>query len=213
MASRKRSYQSEARQQAAQATRGRIITAARKLFARSGVDPVTIADIAERAEVGQSTIYALFGSKTGILRELMREAIFNARYRSAALALEGVTDPDQVLGLTARVARSIYEGEAREAAVLRGASAFSKELRKLESEFEDARYDLQHDRVALLHERKLLRPELDKATARHLLWMYTSRDIYRMLVLERGWTADQYEAWLGRTLAVELLQPDRHSRG
>ena len=207
MASKKRSYQSEVRQQAAQATRARIVDAARKLFARNGVDPVTVADISQRAEVGQSTIYALFGSKAGILRELMREAIFNARYQSTALALEGVTDPGQLLVLTARIARSIYEGEAREAAVLRGASAFSKDLRKLESEFEDARYDLQHDRVALLHEQKLLRTGLDKTSARDLLWTYTSRDIYRMLVLERGWTADRYEDWLGRTLKSELLQP------
>jgi len=171
------------------------------------VDPVTVADISQRAEVGQSTIYALFGSKAGILRELMREAIFNARYQSTALALEGVTDPGQLLVLTARIARSIYEGEAREAAVLRGASAFSKDLRKLESEFEDARYDLQHDRVALLHEQELLRTGLDKTSARDLLWMYTSRDLYRMLVLERGWSADRYEDWLGRTLKSELLQP------
>ena len=43
--------------------------------------------------------------------------------------------------------------------------------------------------------------------ARRLLWMYTSRDVYRMLVVEGKWTADQYEIWLGRALADALIEP------
>jgi hypothetical protein len=35
--------------------------------------------------------------------------------------------------------------------------------------------------------------------------MYTGRDVYRMLVRERGWSADKYEEWLGGTLARSLL--------
>ena len=36
------------------------------------------------------------------------------------------------------------------------------------------------------------------------LWMLTSRDVYRMLVHESGWSADRYQAWLSDTL-VRLL--------
>ena len=34
--------------------------------------------------------------------------------------------------------------------------------------------------------------------------MLTSRDVYRMLVHESGWSADRYQAWLSDTL-VRLL--------
>ena len=35
--------------------------------------------------------------------------------------------------------------------------------------------------------------------------MYTSRDIYRMLVHESGWTPDQYQSWLSDTLVTTLV--------
>jgi AcrR family transcriptional regulator len=146
---------------------------------------VTIAQIAEHADVAGSTIYALFGSKAGILRALMRRAIFNADYERIASELRGVADPIEQLRLTAAVARSIYDGESKEMALLRGASAFSPELKKLEREFEDRRYEIQSDRLANLFERQLQRPDVSLKQARDLVWMLTSRDVYRMLVIER----------------------------
>jgi hypothetical protein len=53
----------------------------------------------------------------------------------------------------------------------------------------------------------MAKPGIDYAGARRLLWMYTSRDIYRMLVHESGWTPDQYQAWLSDTLVAALLDP------
>ena len=43
--------------------------------------------------------------------------------------------------------------------------------------------------------------------ARRILWMYTSRDVYRMLVQEGGWTPARYEAWLSETLVAALVKP------
>jgi hypothetical protein len=36
--------------------------------------------------------------------------------------------------------------------------------------------------------------------------MYTGRDVYRMLVLERGWSSDEYEGWLAETLIKALME-------
>jgi hypothetical protein len=52
--------------------------------------------------------------------------------------------------------------------------------------------------------------------ARQILWMYTSRDVYRMLVLESGWTPDRYQDWLSDTLVNALasqVEGDRPIRG
>ena len=43
--------------------------------------------------------------------------------------------------------------------------------------------------------------------ARRILWMYTSRDVYRMLVHESGWSPDRYQEWLARTLLDALVAP------
>jgi hypothetical protein len=56
-----------------------------------------------------------------------------------------------------------------------------------------------------------LRPGLDPQRARDILWSLTSRDLYRLLVRERGWTAQQYEDWLADTLVEALVRPDVHS--
>ena len=38
-----------------------------------------------------------------------------------------------------------------------------------------------------------------------ILWTLTGRDIYRMLVVERGWTSDEYEMRLEQLLIKSLL--------
>lgn len=201
---RKRPYDSETRRLAAEETRRRVLEAARALFSKRGIDKVTVGGIAARAGVAESTIYSLYRSKAGILRALMDHAIFGAPYHAAARRLEGTTDPLELLRLTAGVARNIYENESREIGLLRGVSGFSPELRKLEREFEDSRFRLQRRRVELLFEHSLARAGLELEEARRILWLYTSREVYRMLVVEGGWTPDRYESWLAQTL-VEAL--------
>jgi hypothetical protein len=53
---------------------------------------------------------------------------------------------------------------------------------------------------ACLRDAGRLQPELDHATARHIFWMLTDRDVYRMLVRERGWSSQKYQDWLADTL-------------
>ena len=88
---------------------------------------------------------------------------------------------------------------------MRGASAFSPALRKLEQRFEDMRFSMQEERIQRLYAGGRARSGLPLAKARRLLWMYTSRDVYRMLVHEAGWTPDEYEAWLAQTLVDALV--------
>ena len=204
---RKRRYVSQAREQGAEATRGRILAAARTLFARRGIDKVTIAQIAGRARVAAPTVYAAFGSKEGLLRALMRTAMFGEGYEAARRRLEDVTDPVEMIALTPGIARSVYDGERDELGLLRGASSFSPSLRKLEQEFERLRFELQERRVRLLFDQSRAKQGLAFDEARRILWMYTSRDVYRLLVHESGWSSERYEQWLRETLLSALVAP------
>lgn len=204
----KRRYDSETRHRAAEATKARVLGAAKTLFARHGIDRVTIAQIADKAQVAASTVYALYKSKEGILRALMSGAIFGARFDAAQAQLAGVTDPVRLLALTAHVARAIYEGESAELGLMRGASAFSPALRKMEQEFEKIRFAMQEERVRLLFAQGRQRRGLELEEARRILWMYTGRDVYRMLVHEGGWTPQRYQEWLSDTLVAALVRAE-----
>lgn len=201
----KRQYVSKTRSQAADATKARVLRAARALFVRHGIDRTTVAQVAARARVSVPTVYALYKSKEGILRELMSAALFGQGFQAAHAKLKGISDPIKLIALTAHVARAIYNAESSELGLMRGASAFSPPLRKLEREFEKIRFDMQEERVRLLFAQSRQKKGLGLDEARRILWMYTSRDVYRMLVHESGWTPDQYQSWLSETLVSSLV--------
>lgn len=190
----------------AEATRGRIVASARTLFARHGIDRVTIAAVAARASVATPTVYALFKSKEGLLQAIMRESLFGQPFAIARKVMDGVDDAVAQIALTANIARAIYESESSDLGLIRGASAFSPTLRRIEAEFETLRFAMQEARVAALFAQGKARPQLDIDQARRILWMYTSRDVYRMLVAESGWTAQAYQDWLARTLLEALVK-------
>ena len=79
------------------------------------------------------------------------------------------------------------------------------ELAKLEQQREDLRYERQEMMILSLREAASLRPGLDPRTARDILWMLTGRDVYRMLVRERGWSAEKYQDWVADALVQSLL--------
>ena len=57
-----------------------------------------------------------------------------------------------------------------------------------------------------------LRAGLTANEAIDLIWSLSGPESYIELVLERGWTADRYEAWLGEALCTLLLTPARGRR-
>ena len=202
----RRPYGSPQRAKAAASNRAAVLEASRDLFSRLGVDRVTIAAIAARASLSASTVYAVFKSKEGILRELMRAALFGPRFREALTLLDGVSDPVERVARTALVARAVYESESAELGGLRGLSAFSPALRQLEEEFEEMRYQMQRDRLQALAASGRMKPGLAMEDARRIMWMYTGREVYRMLVEVGGWSGDKYQKWLSATLVGALVR-------
>ena len=138
----------------------------------------------------------------------MKGALFGPHYTAATTRLEEEVDPIRSLALTASVARAIYEGESRALGRLRDMAAGSTTLRAVEQEFERLRYGMQEERITRLFQVGSARPGLSRDDARTLLWMYTSRDVYRMLVTEGGWTPVAYERWLADAIMRALVAVD-----
>lgn len=201
----RRVYESPARQRQADETRKRIADAARRLLEETGYAGMTIPAVAKAAGVAVPTVYAIFGSKKGIVSELLDAARFGEGFQALIAEARKVTDPMLLLEFPPRFARRIYEAEIPVENLLHGAGMVAPELAAVEDERNCQRYDSQLMVIDALERAKLLRPGLSRDVARAVLWTMTSREVFRMLVRERGWTGDEYEAWLRETLRRELV--------
>ena len=92
--------------------------------------------------------------------------------------------------------------------IFRGASVLSPEFKELEKEREERRYKRLEESVKWLAKERALAKGLTITKAHDILWTFTGRDLYRMQVIERGWTSDEYEEWLGDLLVKTLLRSD-----
>jgi AcrR family transcriptional regulator len=205
-------YKSQVRERQAADTRRRIVVATLKLLQKEGYAGMTIEAIARRAEVSAPSIYAIFKSKTGILAELLDQSTFGPKYDEAVRRALSETDPETRLRLAAPIARQIHDAQSATFDLLRGSGVVAPELAKLEHQRECLRYERQERMIISLREARRLRPDLDYTTARDIFWMLTGRDIYRMLVRERGWSSQKYEDWLADALVRSLLGAPRKTR-
>ncbi len=208
MKAEKRAYYSENRDAQAAQTRFQILQAAKKLFQTEGFDRVTINKLAEAAEVATPTIYAIFKSKRGVLQSLIDDALPPAQFEALVDDSMQEKSPKKRLSLCAKLARQIYDAERGLMDILREASVVAPEFRELEQEREKRRYERQGEYVKEMIMEKSLMKGLTLQKARDILWTLTGRDMYRMFVIERGWTSDEYEKWLTQLLIKSLLDYD-----
>ena len=208
----KRVYKSLVRMRQADDTRCRIVEATWRLLHSEGYAGMTIEAIARRAEVSPQSVYAIFKSKTGILTELLDRSAFGPDYDDAVKQALSARDPETRLRLAARIPRQIHDAQSATFDLLRGAGVVAPQLARLEQQREGLRYERQERMIISLRNAGRLRPDMGYRAARDIFWMLTGRDVYRMLVRERGWSSQKYQDWLADTLVRLLLAPGRTRR-
>jgi len=201
-----RKYHSVMRQQQADETRAAIAKAARKLIFSKGYEAAKIDAIAQEAGVSAQTVYAVFGSKREILAELLDQDSFGPDYQELIRQVQLTNDPAVKVRFPARFARQIHDAQSSTFDRFRGAGVVAPDLAALEKARECRRYEAQKHLIEFLHTAGRLRKNLTVTSARDILWTLTGREVYHMLVRERGWPSQAYETWLAETLAATLLE-------
>lgn len=209
---KKRPYKSITRNSQAALTRARILASAKNLFESEGFEYVTIEKIAQAASVSIPTIYSLFQSKRGVLRALMDEALPADQFNALVEMSVEEECPEARLAISAKIARQMYDAESAQMNVFRGAAVLAPEFKELEKEREMRRYNRQEVTIKAMVNENSLAIGLSVTRARDILWALTGRDMYRMFVIEQGWTSDEYEMWLTRLLINTLLNLDSPMR-
>ena len=208
----KRPYDNTRRQAQVRATRQRIIGAAKVLFVDRGYPATTLEAIAAAADTSLPTLYRLFSSKPALLKAVLdvsfgddepiafsdRPEVHKARAES---------DPVALIRAFARIGRQFMERSSAIMHVLATAAQVDPDAGQLMEEIRRQRHAGQSRIVGALSALQALDPDLEFSNAVDMTYLSLSPDVHRILTVERGWTADQYEQWLIRSLGL-LLRPE-----
>ena len=207
----KRRYESKRRLEQAQETRRAILAAAQRRFEEHGYAATTVAEIASDAGVATKTVYLAFESKGGVLRALWNLLLRGERGRPAdrraGLVPRGArgADPERQLRLNAR---NSAQGKQRISSILeviRSAASADPEIDVLWQRIQSDYRENQRAIVEQLAQHKALSPGLDVERAADVLWTINHPNTWQLLVVQRGWTPEQYEQWSGDAACRELL--------
>jgi AcrR family transcriptional regulator len=193
------------RAERAEATRQRIADAGRRLFRQDGYAATTLKAVAVEAGVAPQTVYAVYGSKAGILRTLIEEAVHQPDAERAFAS--GMADPSakRRIAAFARSIRLRWEATADIVAIAQDAALVDRGVRS----GVDAALARRRAGIADLARSldRALRRGMDVERASAILVALSMPELYAEVTEVFGWSADEYEAWLGSVLAAELLDP------
>lgn len=201
----KRSYDATRRREAAARTRERMLGAARRQFAERGFSATTVEAIAEAAGVSPQTFYTAFGSKRGALFALLDNMPSAADPAALAKALAAAPDAKRQLALLVDYRLRLYAGSLDVLEAVRAAAAHDPDVAAVWSEGEERRRRNQQALLSSWHARGDFRPGLTRRRADDVLWALTGPDVYRLMVVERGWGRKAIRDWLVDLLTRELF--------
>jgi AcrR family transcriptional regulator len=157
-------------------------------------------------------VYRLFASKHGILKALLDTSIAGddakipMAERPEVQSLLASDDPgDQLAGFVA-VAAQINTRVGPLYRILVSAAGTDDDAAALLDELTRQRQQGQRAIARSLARSHALRPDVRERDAADVVHALLSPELYRLLVIDRGWKVERYEKWL-TTLLIEQLLP------
>lgn len=208
-----RRYDSPHRREQAAMTRRKIVAAAQLLFLERGYQGSTMAAIAEAAGVVVETVYRAFGSKATLFGAVVEAALAGGveraetpvEQRPAIAALIAEHDPHRQVAMYAATQPGIHRRAGPLLRAVHDAAGIDPEVRRVWDELEAQRYAGQRRFAELLASRDALHPTRTLDQAADLIWTLCALAVHDMLVVQREWSPQQYEAWLTEALTCGLL--------
>lgn len=194
--------------------RAAVVDAARTLFLARGYGATTVEAISEEAEVPAATVYRLFSSKLGILKALLDVSIAGdddavpVADRPGVAALADADGPRQRLQGFVGFASGINDRVAPIYRILVSAAGTDPDAAALLDGLTDQRQKGQRMIARSLARAGALRPEVRERDAADIVHALLSPELYRLTVVDRGWSGERYRRWLTDLLADQLLPDD-----
>jgi AcrR family transcriptional regulator len=176
-----------------------------------GFGSTTIEAISALSDVPPATVYRLFSSKRGILQAILDVAIAGDAEavpmadRPHVRALFADPDPRSRLAGLVAVTADVNSRTAPVYGVLVGAASSDPDVAALLEDQNRQRAAGQGRVARSLARAGALRPGLRERDAVDITYALLSPELYRLLVLDRGWPPERYERWVTETLVERLL--------
>ena len=208
-----RSYDNSARIRSSRARQLRVAGVAGRLVVERGYTATTMADVATEAGVSVPWLYRVFGPKPRLVKRAYDVLLVGdpdpvpPAQRPAFRALAAETVPHRVIERYAAISLDLITRVGPLAAALLSAAHSG------DPELADLAVTISRERLfgatAVTNHLAGLGALDLRATreqARDVVWTLISPEVYRMLVLERGWSGQAYEQWLTSSLSAALLE-------
>ncbi len=199
------------REAQARATRTSILDAALRLFSTNGYVAVTIQAVADEAGVAVQTVYAVFGNKRELLRQVLESAVtgdgppVNSADRPEIQAIVDEHDPRRRAELDAAISTQISRRLAPIMKVLREAAAVDPEFAAT------AKAITKQRRADMVAAAQLLvgpgQPRDDLENTIGTLYVLYSPEVFLSLTTDLGWSVKRYERWLATMLYRTVISP------
>jgi AcrR family transcriptional regulator len=193
-----------------------VIDAAKALFLERGYAATRMEEISAASGVPSATVYRLFSSKLRLL-----QALFNSVLHEGAVTpdgmpatmpdhprladLIGTQDPWAQVAIFAGIVREVLTAGVQVFPILVTAAGSDPEAADLLAAYTRTRERGQGHLARALAGRGALRPGLSERDADDIVHALASPEVYRLLVIDRGWSLHRYEHWLAQTLGSQLL--------
>jgi AcrR family transcriptional regulator len=188
-----------------------VIEAARTLFFERGYGATTVEAISALSDVPPATVYRLFSSKRGILKALLDVSIAGddeavpIAERPPVRSLQAAPDARSMVAGFVAIAAQVNSRTAAIYRVLVSAAASDPDAAALLDELTRQRQEGQGGLARSLARAGALRPKLRERDAGDIIHALMSPEVYRLLVVDRGWPPERYQKWLTETVVDQLL--------
>lgn len=208
-----RRYDSSRRRQKALDSQAEVVARAAELFRDQGFGATTIAQVARAAGVSAEFVYKNFGGKPGLVRAIYARSLLGV----GDVPAEQRSDLAQVTAIDGRAlmrqfGRFVTEVSPQGSSVyllIRDAAASGDaDMAALLREVDDARYERMLHNARQVLARGLLREGLSDTEVADVFYTVTSAGLYESLVLQRGWTPQQFGEFAAATLTANLVDPE-----
>ena len=205
-------YASEVRDEQARRTRRAIVAAAHDLFLGQGYAATTIDGIAEAAHVSRRTVFNSAGGKAALLKLALDWAIAGddepipMADRPAVKAIQAEPDPRKALMLWVQTVTEVAARIAPIGEVLTAAADADPAAAELLAEASRNRMSGATAFIQYLASLDGLAAGLTEQRAAELCWALMDGHLYRLLVVQRGWSTAEFTRWLSESLVTALLR-------
>jgi AcrR family transcriptional regulator len=207
--STERAYDNSSRAEAAQATRRRIIEAAREMLLRDGYHAMSVSGLAAHAGVSAQTVYNAVGGKAAVVKAVYDvllvgdDAPVAMQDRPEFRAMSTAPDREGFVRAYAALCATIYErvGPLLGVLLAQGAGGDTG-LQEFVATIDRERRAGNTNALNALEAAHGLPPELDRELFIDIVWTVTSPEIYDRFVRRCGWTHAMYAAWLAEAVVA-----------